>query len=145
MYMPDSQSLRQLPCACASMRRAARAVTRLYDHELRETELRSTQFTLLQAAHLAGELTQGRLGSLLSLDSTTLTRSLQSLIDSGWVKSEPGEDRRERYLRLTASGERKFHDALSAWHRAQNAFKRTIGKDWDRLERDLRRIASTLS
>jgi DNA-binding MarR family transcriptional regulator len=143
--MTDPQSLRELPCACASMRRATRAVTRLYDHELRGTDLRATQFTLLQAAHVAGKLTQGQLGSLLSLDSTTLTRSLQPLIDSGWVKSERGEDRRERYVRLTASGERKFQDALPAWHRAQNAFKRTIGKDWDRLEGSLRQIASALS
>jgi DNA-binding MarR family transcriptional regulator len=127
------------------MRRATRAVTRLYDHELRDTELRATQFTLLQAAHLAGELTQGQLGALLSLDSTTLTRSLQSLIDAGWVKSERGEDRRERYVRLTGSGERKFQEALPAWHRAQSAFKRAAGENWDRLERDLRQIASALS
>ncbi|HZD40950.1 MAG TPA: hypothetical protein VE131_09530 [Terriglobales bacterium] len=38
-----------LPCACANLRRAARAVTRLYDQELRGTGLNVTQLTLLQA------------------------------------------------------------------------------------------------
>jgi DNA-binding MarR family transcriptional regulator len=127
------------------MRRTTRAVTRLYDRELRDLELRSTQFTVLQALHLAGTLTQGDLGTLLSLDSTTLTRSLQSLVDAGWVKSDRGEDRRERHLRLTASGERKYQEAVPAWNRAQNQLKIIIGPDWARLERDLRQIAGSIS
>lgn len=142
--MPRSEPFLELPCVCASMRRATRAVTRLYDRELREAELRSTQFTLLQALHLAGTVTQGNLDSLLSLDSTTLSRSLQPLVEAGWVKSERGEDRRERYLRLTASGERKYQEALPAWRRAQNQLAKTIGRDWDRLERDLRQIAASV-
>jgi DNA-binding MarR family transcriptional regulator len=127
------------------MRRATRAVTRLYDRELREVALRSTQFTLLQALHLAVTMTQGDLDSLLSLDSTTLSRSLQPLVDAGWVKSERGEDRRERHLRLTASGERKYQDALPAWRRAQNQLTKTIGRNWERLERDLRQIAGSVT
>jgi DNA-binding MarR family transcriptional regulator len=143
--MSGTESLPQLPCVCTSMRRATRAVTRLYDREFREVGLRSTQFTLLQALHIGGDLTQGLLGSALSLDSTTLTRSLQPLVEAGWVKSERGEDRRERYLRLTASGQRKYEDALPAWRRAQNQLKKTLGRDWDRLERDLRQIAGSVA
>jgi len=143
--MTDSEPLLRLPCVCASMRRATRAVTRLCDRELREVGLRSTQFTLLQALHLASTMTQGDLDSLLSLDSATLSRSLQPLVDAGWVKSERGEDRRERHLRLTASGERKFQDALPAWRRAQKQLTKTIGRDWERLERDLRQIAGSVT
>ena len=90
-------------------------------------------------------MTQGDLDSLLSLDSTTLSRSLQPLVDAGWVKSERGEDRRERHLRLTASGERKYQDALPAWRRAQNQLTKTIGRNWERLERDLRQIAGSVT
>jgi len=127
------------------MRRATRAVTRLYDRQLREVDLRSTQFTLLQALHTAGTVTQGDLDSLLSLDSTTLSRSLQPLVEAGWVKSERGEDQRERHLRLTASGERKYQEALPAWRRAQYQLTKAIGRDWDRLERDLRQIAGSVA
>ncbi len=143
--MTGEELLPQLPCVCASMRRATRAVTRLYDRELRAAGLRSTQFTLLQALHLAGTLMQRDLDSLLSLDSTTLSRSLQPLVEAGWVKSERGEDRRERHLRLTASGERKYQDALPGWRRAQNQLTKTIGRDWERLERDLRQIAGAVA
>ena len=50
-----------LSCMCASFRRASRALTQMYDTELRREGLRATQFTILQALTLAGEVTQGRL------------------------------------------------------------------------------------
>src|SRR5580700_11770970 len=68
-----------LPCACANLRRTARAVTRLYNKELRPTGLELTQFTLLMALNITGETTQGDLGKLLALDTTSLTRMLRFL------------------------------------------------------------------
>ena len=143
--MSDPESVVPLPCLGTSLRRATRAATRLYDRELRETGLRSTQFTLLQALDLAGEITQGRLGSVLSLDSTTLTRSLQALIDEGWVRDARGDDRRERHLQLTPAGRRKLQDATPAWRRAQNRLKKAIGRSWDELDADLRRITGSVN
>ena len=80
-----------LPCMCASFRRAARALTQVYDKALRPYGLRATQFTILQALSLTGENSQGNLGSLLMLDSTTLTRTLRLMRTYGWI-----EDVRER-------------------------------------------------
>ena len=116
----------------------------MYDRELRDTGLRGTQFTLLQALDLAGEITQGRLGSLLSIDSTTLTRSLQALIDEGWVKDARGDDRRERYLHLTPAGRRKLEEAMPAWRRAQSRLKKAIGRSWEEFDADLRRITGSV-
>jgi DNA-binding MarR family transcriptional regulator len=78
-----------LPCACASLRRASRAVTQIYDQELRGLGLRVTQFTLLQAMELASNLTQGRLGELLSLDSTTLTRTMRHVAEKRLGEKPP--------------------------------------------------------
>ena len=140
----DSESVVPLPCLGTSLRRATRAATRVYDRELRGTGLRSTQFTLLQALDFAGEVTQGRLGAILSIDSTTLTRSLQALIDEGWVKDVRGDDRRERYLQLTPSGRRMLQEALPAWRRAQNRLKKAIGRSWEEFDADLRRITASM-
>jgi DNA-binding MarR family transcriptional regulator len=96
----------------------------------------------LQALDLAGTITQGQLGSILSLDSTTLTRSLQALIDEAWVKEIRGQDRRERYLALTFAGRRKLQQTLPAWQRAQNRLKKALGRPWEELDADLRRITS---
>jgi len=126
-----------LPCACAGLRRAARAVTRLYDAALRPTGLRSTQFALLQALTMAGgPLTQGTLGDILALDTTTLTRTLRPLEDAKWIRSFPGADSRERYLELTPLGRRLLERATPAWERAQRQLEEMLGsRDWAVLER----------
>jgi DNA-binding MarR family transcriptional regulator len=85
-----------LPCACANLRRAARAVTRLYNRELRSERIEITKFTLLMALDQAGEISQGKLGKFLALDSTTLTRILEPLKQRGWIQEREGEDRRFR-------------------------------------------------
>jgi DNA-binding MarR family transcriptional regulator len=124
-----------LPCACANLRRASRAVTQFYDQELRGSGLRVTQFTLLQALKLTGKLTQGHLGELLSLDSTTLTRTLRPLLGRGWVRSLPGEDRRERHFRLTPAGRRQLEHARPSWERAQQRLQKALGAtDWQVLQ-----------
>ncbi len=115
----------------------------MYDAQLRSEGLRSTQFTLLQTLDLAGALTQGELGDLLCLDSTTLTRSLSPLIDAGWVARRRGSDRRERHLQLTASGHAKLQQATPAWRRAQKRLKKAFGRGWDEVEHGLRRVAGT--
>ena len=116
---PSAAGLVALPCACANLRRAARSVTQLYDEELRGSGMRATQFTLLQALSRLGRITQGHLGELLALDSTTLTRSLKPLVKRAWVRSVPGKDRRERHLQLTTAGRRQLDRVQPLWERAQ--------------------------
>jgi DNA-binding MarR family transcriptional regulator len=135
--------LPKLPCACATLRRADRAVTALYDTELRATGYRTTQFTLLQVLHLSGEITQGRLAEMLAMDSTTLTRNLAPLIREGLIAARPGEDRRERLLQLTARGLRESRRLTPHWERAQRRLRRGLGpKAWEALRQLLDRLAA---
>src|SRR5207237_8107984 len=113
-----------LPCACANLRRTARAVTRMYNQELRTTGIELTQFTLLMALNITGETTQGDLGRLLALDTTTLTRMLRLLTKRGWIGVKAGDDRRQRFLRLTPSGRQKLQQSRPHWERAQRRLQR---------------------
>ncbi|NJD62149.1 MAG: MarR family transcriptional regulator [Deltaproteobacteria bacterium] len=123
-----------LPCACANLRRAARAVTQLYDRELRGTGLGVTQFTLLQALARIGELSQGRLGNGMSIDSTTLTRTLATLRKAGWIAVRTGGDRRVRLISMTAAGRRQLERSYPAWERAQERLRRILGDPrWEAL------------
>ena len=119
---------------CASFRRAARSLTQHYDEALRPLGLRSTQFTLLQALSITGEVLQGKLGEILALDSTTLTRTLDIMIGHGWIVKRQGEDRRERYLRLSKAGRAEFQRALPYWERVQKRLRKQLGESrWDSL------------
>ena len=84
-----TDSLPSLPCMCATLRRASRALTQLYDEALRPLGLRATQFTVLQALSLTGEVSQRDLGQLLAMDSTTLTRTLEILGGHGLDREAP--------------------------------------------------------
>ena len=123
-----------LPCMCASFRRASRALTQLYDQALRPVGLRATQFTILQALSLAGEVSQGGLAQILAMDSTTLTRTLRIMGREGWIAERRGEDRRERLLRLANGGRHQFSRALPSWEKAQAQLGRQLGdKRWHAL------------
>jgi DNA-binding MarR family transcriptional regulator len=103
-------------------------VTQRYDQQLQPAGIKTTQFTLLQALTRTGSISQGNLGELLGLDSTTLTRTLAPLRRKGWIETKPGQDRREVRLTLTAEGKRKYLSALHYWQSAQRQLRRVLSE-----------------
>ena len=118
-----------LPCACANLRRAARAVTRLYNKALKPDGIEITQFTLLMALDLTGETTQGTLAELLALDSTTLTRMLSLTKKRRWIHIRQGADRRHRLLSLTTAGRDRLKQSMPRWAQAQKDLQAAVGHD----------------
>src|SRR5437870_7583626 len=113
-----SQSrLPSLGCMCGSLRRSARALRELYEHALRPLGLRATQFTILQVLSRAGEVSHGQLGEMLAMDSTSLTRTLGIMRREGWIAERRGEDRRQRWLSLSKTGEARLSRALPVWEK----------------------------
>jgi len=130
----NERSIPALPCMCANLRRASRALTQVYDEALRPLGLRTTQFTVLQALSLAGEVSQGTLGDILAMDTTTLTRTLAIMSRHCWIAKRYGKDRRERRLCLTKSGEAQLDRVTPAWEKLQAKLRRQLGdKRWDNL------------
>ena len=131
-----------LPCMCASFRRASRALTQLYEDALRPVGLRASQFTVLQTLSLAGEVTQGKLGQILAIDSTTLTRTLNIMGRHGWIAKRRGEDRREWRMRLSKAGETQLKKALPQWEKAQTQLQRQLGEE---LSDDLMKLTQKVT
>lgn len=113
---------------CANLRSAVRAVTQFYENELRPTGLSSTQFTILQALSITGDVTQGKLGQLLTMDSTSLTRTLAIMSRHGWIEKRRGDDRREWRIRLSKAGEKQLDSALPYWEKAQLRLRQQLGQ-----------------
>jgi DNA-binding MarR family transcriptional regulator len=116
------------PCLCGALRQASRAVSRLYDDELRGVGLRTTQYSLLRVIARAGQARQGDLSGLLSLDETTLTRNLRPLLAAKWIGVKSGDDRRERLVTITKAGTAKLAEAGPAWERAQARLEALLPK-----------------
>src|SRR5580692_3794382 len=140
MYMHLSgmsqSSIPELPCMCAGFRRTSRALTQMYEEALRPLGLRATQLTILQVLERVGEVSQGRLGEILAMDSTSLTRTLAIMARKGWIAEKRGEDRRERRIRLSSAGEAKLKRAVPVWERVQARLRKKLGKQkWGSLLR----------
>ena len=122
------------PCLCLALRRASRAVSRLYDEEMRRVGLRTTQYSILRLLRDAGEVRQRDLGEVTVHEQTTLTRNLRPLVDAGWVAVRTGEDRREKWLRITPTGLAKLEEARPKWLRAQERMKSLLPESvWQNL------------
>lgn len=125
-------------CVCFTLRKAARAVTQMYDEALRPTGLRATQFSVLAALADAGGATMTELADALVMDRTTLTRNLKPLIERRLVETVRDADRRRRPVAVTATGRAALRRALPLWRKAQ---ARTVdglqARRWSGLAHDL--------
>jgi len=115
-------------CTGSNLRRATRAVSRIYDEALGPAGLRGTQFSLLIALSFFKEAPLLRVAEELGLDRTTLTRNLQPLERAGLVASSPGKDQRVRLLRLTDAGQRTLQRAYPLWEEAQAKVVNALGQ-----------------
>ncbi len=123
-----------IPCACASARRAARAVTRLYDAHLRAAGIEGTQFALLSVLGSIGPCSQAAIGQRFALDKTTLSRNLKLLRTKGWIDAAPAEDGRERRVALSAVGRKRLEAARPGWRKAQEQLRRGMTRtEWDAM------------
>lgn len=140
-----AHQLPQLPCLCGNLRRAARALSQVYERAYRPLGLRSTQMTIFQALVRTGEIPQGRLGEILAMDSTSLTRTLAIMRREGWIAERCGKDRRERLYRLSAAGEAKLAEAAPIWEKIQSDLRRQLGDPvWTALFQLTHQLTSTL-
>jgi DNA-binding MarR family transcriptional regulator len=138
----EHHQLAPTPCFCNALRQASRAVSRLYDEELRGVGLRTTQYSLLRVLARAGQIRQGDLGGLTQLDETTLTRNLRPLVAAGWVSVRSGDDRREKLITLTAAGTAMLAKARPAWERAQTRMQALLPEEtWQGLTATLSEVA----
>ena len=77
-------------CTCGELRKAARAITLLYDNTFKSSGLLSTQFGVLQVLCEIDSIQITDLAGKLGMDRTTLTRNLSVLERDGFIKISQG-------------------------------------------------------
>jgi DNA-binding MarR family transcriptional regulator len=115
------------PCACGRLRRAARALTQLYDDVMAPSGLRVTQFSLLRTVAHNGSTRITELAAAQLLDRTALSRNLDPLVERGLVGIMPGRDARTREVAITAKGRAAVRAAEPHWKRAQARVAKRLG------------------
>ena len=129
--MPRSRVSRDVntACACGRLRRAARALTQLYDDAMQCSDLRVTQFSLLCTLAASGPLRISDLAARQLLDRTALSRNLDPLLARGLIEAVRGHDARTREVAITPQGKRELRAAEPHWRRAQAVVRARVGAD----------------
>ncbi|TCQ77978.1 MarR family transcriptional regulator [Ochrobactrum sp. BH3] len=114
-------------CLCLHVQRAARALARYFDEELRPSGLNNGQFSLLMSLNRPSPPPMKPVAELLAMDQTTLTAALKPLQRNGWVEViiNP-KDRRERLLVLTSEGQSVLASAVPIWTAAHAKLESTF-------------------
>ena len=132
----------KINCLCASVRKASRALTALYDSFLKSSGLRVTQYSLLINISRIEPTTSTELAERMLMDKTTLTRNLRLLVQNGLVSIMEGKDRRFKEISLTQKGVDSLAKARPLWEQAQVHVVSHLGKDRaDQLIADLSSLA----
>jgi DNA-binding MarR family transcriptional regulator len=114
-------------CAYTKLRRLTRCVAHLFDAELAEAGLKTTQLGLLSEILRLQPVRPGELARALGIDPSTLTRNLKPLLSAGWVELGTGNDARSRTIRITDTGRAKQAQAECRLLAAQRAMDEKLG------------------
>jgi DNA-binding MarR family transcriptional regulator len=112
-------------CLAARLRLLNRVVTNLYDEALRPHGLRVSQMNILVVIAVGGPLRAVDVARRLRLDTSTLSRDLERLIDRGWVRSSPGKGRAQQ-LQVTKAGRELLARTVGDWREAQRRAEKLL-------------------
>lgn len=117
------------PCACSSLRRASRALTRLYDEALAPAGLTTTQFAILRTLERLGPSSVTALAHATGHERSAMTRNLGPLARAALVEGAAAEDSRSRAVSLTATGVAAIRRAEPGWEAVQARVAADLGAD----------------
>lgn len=115
-------------CPVFNIRAASRIITQIFDDTLKPSGLQVTQFTVLVGVHIFDTPSINVLAKGLVMDRTTLTRGLKPLESEGFIKIVSGEDKRTRFVKLTAKGKSAIEKTLPYWEKAREIVAKEFGE-----------------
>jgi DNA-binding MarR family transcriptional regulator len=126
-------------CLCLHVQRAARALARRFDEELRPLGLTNGQFSLMMSLNRPEPPGMTSVAALLAMDRTTLTAALKPLERRGLITVTPDRaDRRSRRLTLTPLGKALLASAVPVWEKTHRDLESEFKDgDVDRLRSSL--------
>lgn len=121
-------------CACTTLRKTSRAVTRFYDVAIAASGLSISQFAILRNLARMGPTPLSRFADEMVMERTSLYRMIAPLEERGLIAIAPGPGR-ARLAALAAPGRAIMEDTAAAWDAAQTRFVQTLGADkWQALQ-----------
>lgn len=128
-------------CPGYNLGKAYKRVTREFEREFRESNLTLAQFALLVNIGVDEPASGSEVAARLGSDLSTISRTIELLVQRGLVFQKRGEDRRVRVYCLTEDGREALAGAIPKWRRAKHRTLQTVdSRAWRETLRLLRNL-----
>lgn len=129
-------------CACTTLRKASRAISRLYEDRFLQTGMTITQYSVLRSLHRQADQPLSRLAEEMVMDRTSLYRLIAPLERQGWLAVGAGPGR-ARIASMTPAGREAMERAKPVWETTQDEFlTRFGGEAWAGLAAVLSQVVA---
>nr|WP_280518569.1 MarR family transcriptional regulator [Lederbergia wuyishanensis] len=85
-----------------------RNLSKELNNTVKEFDLFAAQWSVLYIVQQNGEMTLTQIWKYLNVEAPTISRTVQRLIELGWLTEKFGEDRREKMVSLSDDAKKKF-------------------------------------
>lgn len=116
-------------CACIMLRRAASAVTEMYDAALAEYGISLNQYSIIVNLNRIGVATTTELAEKIGLERSTLVRNLKAIVAKGYIENISDEKKRDNRLQVTEAGREVLEKAAPKWQATQDKITDCLGED----------------
>lgn len=99
-----------------------RYLSKELNYTLKEYDLYAAQWSVLYVVHENEEMTLTQIWKYLNVEAPTISRTVQRLIELGWLTEKFGADRREKMVRLSEDAEKKFKTIEESVKNFENQF-----------------------
>jgi DNA-binding MarR family transcriptional regulator len=114
-------------CLAVRVRLIGRVVTGIYDRAVEGHGLSIAQANLLAALGVVGPCAPTKLGDVLHLERSTVSRNLNLLLKHGWIEALTSDAKGVREVALTRAGRKKVESVIPDWRRAQDQVTELLG------------------
>ena len=114
-------------CIAFRVRALNRVITNLYDAALQPFGITVNQATMLIMLSLVGEATPGRIGQVLIMEKSTISRNLDRMKKQGWIETSGRDGGKEQVVQVTPAGRTLLTMFHPSWERAQQQAAELLG------------------
>jgi len=125
----SSSSIEEIASDCLAVRARliSRALTSLYDGALGGHDVTIAQVNLLAALGAVGPCPPSKLGEVLQLERSTVSRNVSLLLNHGWIEAVSSDAKGIREVALTRAGRAKIESVMPQWRQAQRQATQLLG------------------
>ena len=125
--IPNLENIDPQSCINSKLRRLSRMITHIYERELQQFDLRSSQISILLMVGKNKSTNQKEIADFLFIDQSTMSRDLTKLTEKKLIRISRGVDARHSQLELTDKGLKLLGELIPVWKQVHDKVERTLG------------------